>query len=150
MQLDMALPFSLDQLPAPDQWMAAASQTMARRQDITLMDSEMGGDSGLSLSMSSRRGKGGGINMNDDEQEEGNDFEEEEQEDWAATEFDPRDENAAQEVLAKAAEDGEEEDLPPVDFEEEEDDSIEYGRDADSTPNALGRGARGLELFGRR
>jgi cohesin complex subunit SCC1 len=148
MQLDMALPFSLDQLPAPDQWMAAASQTMARRQDITVMDSEMGGDSGLSLSMSSRRGKGGGINMNDDEQEEGNDFEEEEQEDWAATEFDPRDENAAQEVLAKAAEDGEEEDLPPVDFEEEEDDSIEYGRDADSTPNALGRGARGLSISG--
>jgi len=48
MQLDMAMPFALDELPAADQWMAAASQTMARRQDITLMDSEMG-DSSLSV-----------------------------------------------------------------------------------------------------
>jgi hypothetical protein len=40
----MALPFALDELPAPDQWMATGSQTMARKQDITLADSELGGE----------------------------------------------------------------------------------------------------------
>jgi len=150
MQLDMAVPFSLDQLPAPDQWMAAASQTMARRQDITLMESELG-ESGLSLSTSRRKGKGSGIDMYDDEEEEGNGFEDEEQEDWAATEFDPRDESAAQDVMGQKAEaEEEEEDLPPVDYEEEDEegDSIEFARDADTTPSALGRGARGLSVSG--
>jgi len=150
MQLDMAVPFSLDQLPAPDQWMAAASQTMARRQDITLMESELG-ESGLSLSTSRRKGKGSGIDMYEEEEEEGNGFEDEEQEDWAATEFDPRDESAAQDVMGQKAEaEEEEEDLPPVDYEEEDEegDSIEFARDADTTPSALGRGARGLSVSG--
>jgi hypothetical protein len=40
MEIDLAMPFSLEQLPAADEWMAAASQTMARKQDITIPFSE--------------------------------------------------------------------------------------------------------------
>jgi len=135
MQLDMAMPFALDELPAADQWMAAASQTMARRQDITLMDSEMG-DSSLSLSASTgRRGKtarGGGALDASGADESGLG------EDWVATEFDPRDED----VDLGAEQEPEDEPF------EGEDDSIEFARDADGTPSLAGRGSRGLSISG--
>jgi cohesin complex subunit SCC1 len=140
LQLDMAMPFALDQLPAPDQWMAAATQTMARRQDITLLDSEMG-DSTLSLSASNARGRGrsrrGAASLADKTDE---DEEEEEDpnglaEEWAATEFDPRDEDA--DLV------GREEDEYQAGGDEDE--SIEIARDADGSSLA-GRGARGLSL----
>ena len=121
MQLDMAMPFALDELPAPDQWMAAASQTMARRQDITLLDSEMG-DSGMGTSSSSRRMMMGGGGLEASGLSE----------DWAETEFDPRDEDVM-------GDEGEED-------HEEEPSSIEFARDADGTPS--GRGARGLSISG--
>jgi cohesin complex subunit SCC1 len=136
LQLDMAMPFALDQLPAPDKWMAAATQTMARRQDITLLDSEMGGSS-LSLSASNARGRGRSMRgslANDDDADE--DEEEDPNglaEDWAATEFDPRDEDA---------------DLMNQDDEYQtggDEESIELARNADGSSIA-GRGARGLSL----
>eukprot|EP00639_Heterosigma_akashiwo_P010594 CAMPEP_0206377538 /NCGR_PEP_ID=MMETSP0294-20121207/10225_1 /ASSEMBLY_ACC=CAM_ASM_000327 /TAXON_ID=39354 /ORGANISM="Heterosigma akashiwo, Strain CCMP2393" /LENGTH=304 /DNA_ID=CAMNT_0053826049 /DNA_START=294 /DNA_END=1204 /DNA_ORIENTATION=- len=40
MYMDMAMPLSFDDIPAADQWMAAASQTITRRQDITMPDSQ--------------------------------------------------------------------------------------------------------------
>jgi cohesin complex subunit SCC1 len=142
MQLDMTMPFALDELPAPDTWMAAAAQTMARRQDITLLDSEMG-DSSLSLASAGidKRGRSSRARsslssaldntMEDDEEEE------EEgvdglADDWAATEFDPRDESAdlmgENEIVAVAP--------------DATDESIEFGRNA----SAASRGARGLSI----
>jgi len=138
MQLDMAMPFALDQLPAADSWMAAASQTMARRQDITLMDSEMGDASGFSLRGASKRSDRNRTLLANDSQASPEEEEAELGEDWAETEFDPRDEGAEFP--------GGDEDQDPPPYDEE---SIEYARAADSsTPGAdvLGRGARGLSL----
>uniref|UniRef100_A0A7S2S5L9 Rad21/Rec8-like protein N-terminal domain-containing protein n=1 Tax=Rhizochromulina marina TaxID=1034831 RepID=A0A7S2S5L9_9STRA len=73
MQLDLAMPFTLEHLPASEQWMAAASQTMARRQDITLADAEV---TASQLSLPSLRTRGAG-----------------DAEEWGE-EFDPRDERA--------------------------------------------------------
>jgi cohesin complex subunit SCC1 len=140
MQLDMAMPFALDQLPAPDNWMAAAAQTMARRQDITLLDSEMG-DSQLSLSLGDKRSMRSTRNRSSLSSAVDDQVEEEEEpvdglaDDWAATEFDPRDETTDlmgdDEIVAGG-----------VDATEE---SIELGRNAD-TPAS--RGARGLSISG--
>ena len=140
MQLDMAMPFALDQLPAPDQWMAAASQTVARRQDITLLESEAGESSvSLSTATAGRRGArahlmASGLDA-DDEEEEG------EAEDWAETEFDPNDEEA--DLMGDRAEEEEEEEEAGDDEE-----SIELARDADGSSLAAGRGARGLSISG--
>mmetsp|Transcript_53993 Transcript_53993/g.69336 ORF Transcript_53993/g.69336 Transcript_53993/m.69336 type:complete len:684 (-) Transcript_53993:252-2303(-) len=140
MQLDMTMPFALDQLPAPDTWMAAAAQTMARRQDITLLDSEMG-DSQLSLSVGDKRTRSSRNRSSlssavDDpmEEEEGVDGL---ADDWAATEFDPRDETTdlmGDEIVAEGG----------IDATEE---SIEFGRNATEITPAS-RDARGLSISG--
>ena len=94
-ELDMALPFALDELPAPDHWMATGSQTMARKQDITLIDSELGGTSSLTSSsmqgFQHRRKASSAAsslvhNHGDGEEDNGSEVDEE---DWAQTEFDP-------------------------------------------------------------
>lgn len=147
MQLDMTMPFALDQLPAPDTWMAAAAQTMARRQDITLLDSEMG-DSSLTLGSvgidkrgRSSRGRSSLSSAIDNTMEEDDDEEEEGvdglADDWAATEFDPRDESAdlmgEDEIIAAAP----------------DEESIEFGRNASTSRGARGLSISGIESEGR-
>jgi len=57
------VPFSLDALPAPDQWMAAANQTTARGADITLSDAaaQSGASGGLSARSPFGASGGGGL-----------------------------------------------------------------------------------------
>jgi hypothetical protein len=141
-ELDMALPFALDELPAPDQWMATGSQTMARKQDITLADSELGGEllgragsmlkrhrSALSLSSAESHLHGHG-----DEDEDG--------EEWAQTEFDPRD-DAAHFDYEEFNESGV---IQPDGMLSDSD--IELARDADRSAASSLRGAGQLSVSG--
>ena len=81
-ELDAALPFVLEELPTPDRWISTGTQMIARRKDITLLDSEMKPSNAQRTSIvyapftvSSQ------MNAVCDDG------------DWAETEFDPRDEN---------------------------------------------------------
>eukprot|EP00617_Octactis_speculum_P021342 CAMPEP_0185747040 /NCGR_PEP_ID=MMETSP1174-20130828/5719_1 /TAXON_ID=35687 /ORGANISM="Dictyocha speculum, Strain CCMP1381" /LENGTH=596 /DNA_ID=CAMNT_0028422061 /DNA_START=147 /DNA_END=1937 /DNA_ORIENTATION=+ len=131
MQLDLNMPFALDHLPPPDHWISAASQTMARRQDITLMDSEMQAESQLS----STRSRDSLMN-----------------EDWAATPFDPRDEHAdlgMQDLADEPVLGPDDLVTPGGDGSRNNDksiDSIEIGRDADVVNSRTRLGLRDLSI----